>query len=185
LPLISIDLLRKYIAYARRLYSPSLSDEASVKIQEYYLRLRRMGEKQNYYPVTARQIEGLVRLSEASAKARFSAVVEAQDADRAIMLTDYVLKTIFLDKDTGRIDSDIINIGQAKSKTDKARTVLSIIEEKEKEVDMVSVEDVVRAAAEFGMDDKAVREIIEQLHKQTEIFRPKSGFVRTSKRRTA
>ncbi|MFH1107069.1 MAG: minichromosome maintenance protein MCM [Candidatus Micrarchaeota archaeon] len=184
LPVIPTDLLRKYIAYARRNFSPSLSDEASVKIQEFYLRLRRMGEKQNYYPVTARQIEGLIRLGEAGAKARLSNVVEAQDADRAIMLTDYVLKTIFMDVETGRIDSDIINIGQSKSKTDKARMVLGIIEEKEKEVDMVAIEDVVREAGALGMDERQVRDIIEQLHKQTEIFRPKSGHVRTSKRRT-
>ncbi|MFH0971366.1 MAG: LAGLIDADG family homing endonuclease [Candidatus Micrarchaeota archaeon] len=182
IPPVPIDLLRKYIAYARKNYSPSLSNEASEKIKEFYLRLRKLGEKQNNYPVTARQIEGLIRLSEASAKARLSNVVELQDADRAINLTDYVLQTVFMDRETGRIDSDIINIGQAKSRTDRARTILSIIQEKEKEVDMVSIEDVVREAEKVGVDEPTARRLIEDLHKQTEIYRPKSGYVRTSRK---
>ncbi|HLC48278.1 MAG TPA: ATP-binding protein, partial [Candidatus Norongarragalinales archaeon] len=182
-PPVPVDLLRKYIAYARKNYSPTLSEDASEKIKEFYLRLRKLGEKQNNYPVTARQIEGLIRLSEASAKARLSGVVELQDADRAINLTDFVLQTVFMDRETGRIDSDIINIGQAKSRTDRARTILSIIEEKEKAVDMVAIEDVVKEAEKVGIDEPSARRIIEDLHKQTEIYRPKSGFVRTSKSR--
>ncbi|MFH1751218.1 MAG: LAGLIDADG family homing endonuclease [Candidatus Micrarchaeota archaeon] len=180
-PPIPIDLLRKYIAYSRKNFAPTLSSEASEKIKEFYLMLRRLGEKQNNYPVTARQIEGLIRLSEASAKARLGGVVELQDAERAINLTEFVLQTVFMDRETGRIDSDIINIGQAKSRTDRARTILSIIEEKEKDVDMVSVEDVVKEAEKAGIDEPTVRRIVEDLHRQTEIYRPKSGFVRTSK----
>ncbi|MBU1197838.1 minichromosome maintenance protein MCM [Candidatus Micrarchaeota archaeon] len=182
-PEISIEKLRKYIAYARRNFSPVLTLEASAKIKEYYLRLRKMGMKQNYYPVTARQIEGLIRLAEASAKARFSKHVMMIDADRAITLTEYVLRTVFMDRETGRIDSDIINIGQPKSKIDRARTVLEIIEDKERDVDMVSVEEVVKEAESLGIEEKKAREILDQLHKQAEIFRPKSGFVRTSRKR--
>ncbi|MFH1442886.1 MAG: hypothetical protein ABIG96_02530 [Candidatus Micrarchaeota archaeon] len=182
IPPVPVELLRKYIAYARKNFSPVLSDEASDKIKEFYLRLRRLGEKQNNYPVTARQIEGLIRLSEASAKMRFSDSVESEDADRAIKLTDFVLQTVFMDRETGRIDSDIINIGQAKSRTDRARTILSIIEEKEKTVDMVSVEDIVKEAEKVGIDEPTARRIIEELHRQTEIYRPKSGHVKTSRR---
>ncbi|MEK6843393.1 MAG: ATP-binding protein, partial [Candidatus Micrarchaeota archaeon] len=105
-PPIDLNILRKYIAYARKNYSPALSQEASEKIKEFYLKLRRLGEKQNNYPVTARQIEGLIRLSEASAKMRLSSIVESSDADRAINLTEYVLQNVFMDKETGRIDSD-------------------------------------------------------------------------------
>ncbi|MEK6954094.1 MAG: LAGLIDADG family homing endonuclease [Candidatus Micrarchaeota archaeon] len=182
-PPVPIDLLRKYIAYARRTFSPVISTEASDKIKEFYLKLRKLGEKQNNFPVTARQIEGLIRLSEASAKSRLSNVVEAQDADRAINLTDFVLQTVFMDRETGRIDSDIINIGQAKSRTDRARTILSIIEEKEKEMDLVSVEEIVKEAEKVGVDEPTTRRIIEDLHKQTEIYRPKSGYVKSAKSR--
>ncbi len=181
IPPIDIELLRKYIAYARKNFSPKISDAASDKIKDFYLQLRKLGEKQNNYPVTARQIEGLIRLSEASAKARLSNVVELQDAERAINLTEFVLQTVFMDRDTGRIDSDIINIGQAKSRTDRARTILSIIEEKEKEVDLVSIEDITKEAEKIGIDEPTVRRIIEDLHRQTEIYRPKSGYVKTSR----
>ncbi len=181
-PPITAELLRKYIAYARKNFSPTLSMTASEKIKEFYLRLRKLGEKQNNFPVTARQIEGLIRLSEASAKSRLSSIVELQDADRAIGLTEFVLQTVFMDRETGRIDSDIINIGQAKSRTDRARTVLSIIQEREKTIDMVSVEDVVKEAEKVGIDEPSARRIIEDLHRQTEIYRPKSGFVRTSRK---
>ncbi|MFQ5406425.1 MAG: LAGLIDADG family homing endonuclease [Candidatus Micrarchaeia archaeon] len=98
LPAVDLNLLRKYIAYARRKAYPVLSDEASNRIKDYYLELRRLGRKQNNYPVTAREIEGLIRLSEASAKLRLSKKVKLQDSERAIRLSEFVLNEIFMDK---------------------------------------------------------------------------------------
>ncbi len=127
MPAIEMDKLRKYIAYARKTCFPILTDEAMDKIKEFYIELRKLGAKQNNYPITPRQIEGIIRLAEASAKSRLNPRVEAIDADRAIAMTNFVLNEVFIDKETGHIDSDVINIGQPKSKLDKTRSIISLI----------------------------------------------------------
>ncbi|EQD43532.1 replicative DNA helicase Mcm, partial [mine drainage metagenome] len=88
-PPIDAELLREYIAYARKNVFPRLSSEAIDRIESYYVELRKSGAKQGAVPITPRQIEGLVRMAEASAKTRLSDIVDMSDADRAIGLSEY------------------------------------------------------------------------------------------------
>ncbi|EQD54047.1 DNA-dependent ATPase MCM, partial [mine drainage metagenome] len=91
----STELLKKYIAYARRTVRPILSDDALTALEDFYVRVRRQGEEPNApVPITARQLEALVRLSEAAARARLSAVVGAEDAQRAIQVVENYLKRV-------------------------------------------------------------------------------------------
>ena len=182
-PLISLNELRKYIAYARRSCIPNLSKEAGDKIKEYYVSLRKMGKKENTFPITARQIEGIIRLAEASAKIRLSEEVSLIDAERAISLTDFVLKDVFTDKETGLIDSDIVNIGQSKSKIDKVRNIVGIIQSIESEVDLVDIDVVVKKALDIGIDEQACRKIIRDLSLQGELYEPKTGYVKSARRK--
>ncbi len=55
-PPISADMLRKYIAYAKRNISPRLTPEASKRIEDYYLDLRSKGMRTGSTPITPRQI---------------------------------------------------------------------------------------------------------------------------------
>lgn len=64
LDLIPHVLLRKYIAYARQYVSPKISPEAGEVLKKYYLNLRLSHRGENNTPVTARQLESLVRLTE-------------------------------------------------------------------------------------------------------------------------
>lgn len=57
-------LLRKYISYARQYVHPSLSGEAAQVIQEFYLLLRAQAHPADSTPVTTRQLESLIRLTE-------------------------------------------------------------------------------------------------------------------------
>ncbi|OIO26737.1 hypothetical protein AUJ14_01190 [Candidatus Micrarchaeota archaeon CG1_02_55_22] len=182
-PVIEADLLRKYIAYARRTVAPELTREASDKIRDYYVELRRQGKEQNTFTVTARQIEGLIRISEAHAKMRLSRYVEFQDAQKSIDLADFVLHEIYFDRETGRIDSDIVNLGQAKSKLDKIRNVLGIIGNLEKEVDLVAIDDVVREASSFGLDEAYTRRLIDELKRQGDLYEPKPGHIKQARAR--
>ena len=155
---------------------------AIEKIKEYYLELRQMGAKDNTFAVTARQIEGIIRLAEASAKLRLSPLVELQDADRSIALATFVLNDVFIDKATGRIDSDIVNIGQPKSRTDRMRTVLSIIHSLEKQFDLVDIDDVVKEATTFGLDDTYTRRLIDDLKKNGDLYEPKVGHIKSTRK---
>lgn len=57
-------LLRKYISYARQYVQPSLSSEAAQTIQDFYLTLRSQAHTADYAPITTRQLESLIRLTE-------------------------------------------------------------------------------------------------------------------------
>ena len=178
-PPIESDTLRKYIAYARKKAIPVLTPEASDKIREYYVELRKIGAMQGAVPITPRYIEGMVRLAEASAKIRLSNRVELADADRAIRLMDFMLKSISMDKGLGRMDIDIITTGQPKSKSDRIRNVLDIIKELEKEYDLVEIERVVEEAKKYGLDEVEARRIIDEMLRKTgELYEPKHGHVK-------
>jgi replicative DNA helicase Mcm len=178
-PPIEADMLRKYIAYARRRISPVLTPEASDKIREYYVELRRIGATQGAVPITPRYIEGMVRLAEASAKIRLSKRVELSDAERAIRLMDFMLKSITMDKGLGRIDIDIITTGQPKSKADRIRNIIDIVKELEKEYDLVEIEKVVEEAKKYGLDEATTRRMVDEMLRKTgELYEPKHGHVK-------
>jgi replicative DNA helicase Mcm len=104
------DLLRKYVAYARRNFRPILSTEALKIIEDYYVKVRKQGEEPDApVPITARQLEALVRLSEAAARARLSNVVRPEDAERATRIVEGFLNRVTTSE--GKMDIDAIATG--------------------------------------------------------------------------
>ncbi|KAJ9694653.1 hypothetical protein PVL29_010224 [Vitis rotundifolia] len=73
-------LLRKYIAYARTFVFPRMSKPAAEILQKFYLRLRDHSTSADGTPITARQLESLVRLAEARARLDLREEITAQDA---------------------------------------------------------------------------------------------------------
>ncbi|GAV82272.1 MCM domain-containing protein, partial [Cephalotus follicularis] len=73
-------LLRKYIAYARTFVFPRMSKPAAEILQKFYLRLRDHDTSTDGTPITARQLESLVRLAEARARLELRENITAQDA---------------------------------------------------------------------------------------------------------
>lgn len=57
-------LLRKYISYARQYVHPILSPEAAQTLQDFYLSLRSQAHSADATPITTRQLESLIRLTE-------------------------------------------------------------------------------------------------------------------------
>ncbi len=70
-------------------------------------------------PITARQLEALVRLSEANAKMRLSDKVTKVDAQKAVALEHYCMKLIAFDEETGQFDVDRIATDMPSSKRNK------------------------------------------------------------------
>ena len=94
-PVYDSEFIRKYVSYSKRECHPILSETAWTMISNDYLNIRRMGDGEDSpVPITARQLEAYVRLSEASAKTRLSKYVEEIDAARAIDLINNYLKKI-------------------------------------------------------------------------------------------
>jgi len=178
---IPTKLLRKYIGYAKRIH-PKLTDSATVEIKDYYLKMRSSGysEDSRYVavPISARQLEALVRLSEAAARGRLSDKVTKRDARRAIDVVNYCLTQIGMDPETGKLDIDRFTIGTSASQRNKIHIIKEVLTDIEKKVGkIIPVEDVVKMAAEQGVEASEVEDIIERLRRSGDIFEPKRGFI--------
>jgi len=177
---ISTDLLRKFIAYVRQT-KPQINDAAADTIVNYYLKMRRAGNKESKMapiPISARQIEATVRMSEAYAKIRLSSRVTRNDAEKATELLDYCLRQIAFDEESGTVDIDRIATGVSASKRSRFSIIKSIIEELEEKLGKkIPIEDVVARASEEGIPEEEVEEAINALKKMKDIYEPRSGFV--------
>jgi len=71
---ISIEDLRKYITYAKMKYFPRLTEEAGHMLQDLYVtdrmnsRDQKISKKSTGIPITVRQLEAIIRMSEAIAR---------------------------------------------------------------------------------------------------------------------
>ena len=71
---VSVELLKKYLTYAKMKVFPRLSDEAGAMLQSMYVTDRadskeqQVSKKTNGIPITVRQLEAIIRLSEAIAR---------------------------------------------------------------------------------------------------------------------
>ncbi len=175
---IDRELLRKYISYSRRYIFPKLSTDASEKIREFYVELRSKSREAGSVAITPRYLEGLVRLAEANAKMRLSKNVEVEDAEVAISLFNYVMKQIMTDKETGLLDVDVVATGKPKSTRDKLQkvdTILDILREHLKHADSADIEEVIRDAASYDIDEHEARRIISELKRKGEIYEKEYG----------
>ena len=107
----SHDVLRDYITYARETIHPELSDLATQELIRSYLDMRRSGGSSRTISATPRQLESLIRLSEALAKMRYSRIVDRKDVFEAVRLMRVATQAAATDPRTGRIDMDMITTG--------------------------------------------------------------------------
>ncbi len=83
------EVLRKYVAFSKRNFHPKLNDEARAHIVAYYVKTRKQGgDSADSVAITARSLEALSRLAEASARIRLCDIATVEDAQRAVRLTE-------------------------------------------------------------------------------------------------
>ncbi|KAJ1849822.1 hypothetical protein LPJ70_000224 [Coemansia sp. RSA 2708] len=109
-------LLRKYVAYARKYVHPRLTPEAKRRLQEFYLELRKSHRKIDSTPITTRQLEAMVRLAEARARAELREEVTASDADNVVEIMRYSLFQTYEDEE-GTMDFSRSQMGTGVSGT--------------------------------------------------------------------
>jgi replicative DNA helicase Mcm len=178
---IPTSLIRKYIAYAKQNLKPGLTEGAIEEIKSYYLKMRHKGTSDGEVksiPISPRQLEGLVRISEACAKLRLSKKVSRKDAKVAVDLLHYALTQIGVDPETGEIDIDRIATGISSSERNKIVNVREIISRLEESLGRtIPIDEIIKAASEKGMSEEKVEEAIEKLKKSGDIFEPRRGFI--------
>uniref|UniRef100_A0A1I8B9I7 DNA replication licensing factor MCM4 n=1 Tax=Meloidogyne hapla TaxID=6305 RepID=A0A1I8B9I7_MELHA len=108
---VDMAFLRDYIAYAKANICPVIDEKASQLLIQKYQFMRSLGKKVKQISAYPRQLEALIRLSEAFAKMRLSNEVTEEDVEMAYDLQREALRQSAVNPDTGCIEVNIIATG--------------------------------------------------------------------------
>jgi len=179
--LIPTSILRKYIAYARQRFKPILNEEAMKEIERFYVDLRNMPvateSAMRPIPISARQLEALIRMSEASAKMRLSTIATKEDAKRAIDIMKFYLMQVGYDYESKTFDIDRISSKITSSQRNKIFMVRDIITELEGKIGkMIPIEEIEKEM-EGRVSKDELNDALVQLERESIIFKPKTGYI--------
>ena len=179
--LIDIDILTKYLSYAKR-GEPALTKEAENLIMEFYLKMRNISgeDKENMITITPRQLEGLIRLATARARLLLKNKVEGEDADRAIYLFNEMLKNSGTDVNTGKVDIGVLQ-GRPKSEVSKLQMFMEILRSLEGEPkSSVPEQDFVDELVKSDkFSEEEARNYIRRMIRDASIYESKPGHYNT------
>lgn len=139
--------------------------------------MRNMGDdpraSEKRITATTRQLESLIRLSEARARVRFSDFVQVSDVKEAYRLMKEAIRTSAMDPRTGKIDMGLLNTGtgtgQRKMRDDMRKEILSILDSQAKGRSMKYV-DLVKMLGEqssIRIDPVEFGEVIKALENES------------------
>src|SRR6476660_3693060 len=172
--LIDVDILTKYLSYAKRI-EPVITTGAIDMIRNYYMKMRNV-ESEGMITVTPRQLEGLVRLSTARARLLLRDRVEVEDAERAIYLVQRMLETAGIDVNTGRVDLGVLH-GKPHSEVSKLQLFMDVMkslegDEKRPVEEKAFVKELIKTD-KFTEDE--ARKYLKKLQRESAIYESKPG----------
>lgn len=136
--ILPVEFLTGYIQYAKENIHPNLTEEARDELVSSYVNMRRAGEDSRNggtdrrITATTRQLESLIRLSEAHAKIYLRNEVLVEDVVEAVRLMKSAIKDYATDPLTGRIDMDLIQTGisveDRRRKEELDKEILQVLE---------------------------------------------------------
>ncbi|KKA26739.1 hypothetical protein TD95_000889 [Thielaviopsis punctulata] len=134
--ILPVEFLTLYISYARNQIHPKITDGAAEELTNAYVEMRKLGQDvraaEKRITATTRQLESMIRLSEAHAKMRLSQEVTRDDVLEAYRLIRSALKTAATDAQ-GRIDMSLLTEGTSaadrRMKEEMKMRILSLIDE--------------------------------------------------------
>ncbi|KAL5604116.1 hypothetical protein BROUX41_002105 [Berkeleyomyces rouxiae] len=90
---VPVEKMRRYISYCKSRCAPRLSPEAAEKLSSSFVTIRKevhaaemLANTRSSIPITVRQLEAIVRITESIAKARLSPLATEEDVDYAMKL---------------------------------------------------------------------------------------------------
>ncbi|MHA1520287.1 MAG: LAGLIDADG family homing endonuclease [Promethearchaeota archaeon] len=175
---IPMDLLKKYLQYAKAHSHPKLTHEAVELIRDFYIAMRSSTQDgSTAVPIVARTLDGMVRMSEAYAKMALRDYVKKEDAQAIIDLLKRSLRDIGYDEENDQFDVDVMYSGISSSK----RVRLNLILKKIKELQLanpgvaLSFEDIYEPlTTEKGITEEFVRGALAQWLKDGELYQPQN-----------
>ncbi|MCJ7762975.1 minichromosome maintenance protein MCM, partial [Candidatus Bathyarchaeota archaeon] len=176
---IDTELLRKYVSYAKGI-KPVLSNEALKRLKDFYLAMRSASETEGSpVAITARQLESLVRISEARARVALRKEVLAEDAEAAIAIMKKSLEEVGIDLSSYKVDIDLIMTGKPKSIRDRLHVILSALMDMEKQTGIVEKDALVSELEnKHKIPRGEIERMISQLLREGTIYEPREGCLK-------
>ncbi|MEE9236668.1 MAG: LAGLIDADG family homing endonuclease [Thermoplasmata archaeon] len=170
LPYFDPTFLRKYVAYAKRIY-PVMTPETMQIIEDKYLEIRKQGEVEGgAVPITPRQLEAFIRIAEASARARLSPEVMEEDANRAVRIVEYWLQKVTGIE--GGFDIDIVATGLSQSQRTQMIALRDIIADLSARDGVADLKDILEQAEEKGIPASRVEAWLKRWSQEGEVYSP-------------
>lgn len=139
-PQVDEEVLRAWVAHARQSVRPTIPKPIQESLKDAYTTFRNEVNNTDEdgvdpIPLTARKIEGMQRLAEASARLRLSDTVNEADVDRAMSLIRASLEDVGKDPNTGEYDADLVETGESKAQRERKKAVQEEIQRRGREAD--------------------------------------------------
>ena len=176
-PISQRDMI-EYIAFARQI-QPTLTPEAGRELAEAYLEMRTpSANSSKNIGATPRQLESLIRLSEALAKLELTERVSIDHVRESVRLMKAAVLAAATDPRTGRIDMNMLNTGFSESSRDLRMRIQAALEEVVAEEGHTGRLEVLRQrvlnklledqnADPINPDDRATSSVIDQLCRES------------------
>ncbi|MUM64753.1 AAA domain-containing protein [Acidianus infernus] len=173
--IIPVDLLKKYIAYARKYVNPELTEEAKQLLADFYVEMRKKSSETPDSPIliTPRQLEALIRLSEAYARMALRKTVTKEDAENAINIMRIFLEKVGIDVESGTMDIDTIMTGKPKSAREKMVKIMEIIDTLSGSEGCAKLREIVKEAEREGIERQSTEKLISDMKKSGLIYEAK------------
>lgn len=171
---LTIEFLRKYIAYAKRNIHPDLSDDAKALILEYYTNERQSFNRDDQYgevdviPITPRALEALIRLTEAHARMFLREVANADDAKMSIAVFRHWREEAGIEDESELISG--VSVQQRNAAQVIRVTLRDIISER----GVASMNDLLNRTASKGITEYQVEDMISKMLQSGELFSPRN-----------
>lgn len=168
-PEIEPEMLKKYIIYAKRYVRPELTEEAKRLIEKFFVEMRssalqyQRDEGQAPVPITARQLESIIRLTEAHARMALRDRATEEDAAMAVRLMSVYLSSVGLDVESGVPDVSTVMTGMGLTARRTSATILELLKQKGAEGKCVNLSEIIEEMKKKGVDEQKTRELISKL----------------------
>jgi len=177
--------MRKYIVYARKFCNPILSPSAREEIKNYYLSKRKIsGDQAESIAITPRQLEAIIRLSEASARIRLSDRITDEDVERAKNLMDYFLNQTTVINGVPDIDTLMTGVSSKERKAvPKLIDIISELDSSSPDGKGADISRIIKEASRLGMTEADVERTVKLLLTKGEIMEVRTDHYRVVNRR--
>jgi len=172
---LTVEFLRKYIAYAKRNIHPDLNDDAKGLILEYYTNERQSFSKDEaqyteteVIPITPRALEALIRLTEAHARMHLRDIATADDAKMSLAIFRHWREEAGIEDESELMSG--VSVGQRNAGNVVRAVLRDICTNKGK----AELTEVLNRCENRGIKEYQVEEVLSKMLQSGELFSPRT-----------